>query len=137
MNEAISGLGALGFWLFLAVLVVAIAWATIRKAQIQQETLNKIIESGQNPDKELIESILSPKKDSQKPYDHAKAVMNGLGFTFLIGFCTAFAGFAWEGGISYPIAGLGVFAILYSIIMGFRFEKQNKELQKQNLDVIE
>ena len=61
MNEAIIGLGALGFWLFMAVLVVAVAWAFVRKAQIRQDTLTKIVENGQNLDSELIEKIFSPK----------------------------------------------------------------------------
>ena len=137
MNEAISGLGALGFWLFLAILVVAIVWAVVRKAQIRQEALIRIVESGQSLDKELIENIFSSKKESQKPYDPTRTVLEGLGFCFLMGFCTVFAGFAWKGGISYPIAGLGVFAILWSIFSELRLEKQTKELEKQKLEGIE
>ena len=137
MNETISGLGALGFWLFLAILVVAIAWAVVRKAQIRQEALIRIVESGQSLDKELIENVFSPKKESQKPHDLTRTVLQGLGFTFFLGFITVFAGFAWEGGISYPIAGLGVFAILYSIFEGLRFEKQNKIIEKQKLEGID
>ena len=137
MNEAISGLGALGFWLFLAILVVAIVWAIVRKAQIRQEALIRIVESGQSLDKELIENIFSPKKESQKPHDPAKMILEGVGFTFLLGFFTVLGGLAWMEGISYPVVGLGVFAILWSIICGFRLEKQTREREKKNLEGIE
>ena len=135
MNEAISGLGALGFWLFLGILVAAIVWAIIRKAQIRQEAFIRIVESGQNLDKEIIESVFSPKKE--KPWNPERAVAEGMGFVFFLGFGTAFAGFAWEGGINYPIVGLGVFAILWSIYVGFRLEKQDRELEKRKLEGID
>lgn len=132
MNESIIGLGALGFWIFLGILVASIAWTTVRKAQIRQEALTKIVESGKTLDKELIESLFPTKKEGQNPFeqkpkDPQRMIIEGVGFTFLLGFFTVFAGFAWKGGISYPIAGLGAFAILWSIFTGFRLEKQVKE----------
>jgi len=142
MSETISGLGTLGFWLFLAIVVAVITWASVRKAKIRQEALAKLVESGQNLDKELIESIFPSKKEGknpfeQKPKDPDRMILEGVGFTFLLGFFTVFAGFAWKGGISYPIAGLGAFAILWSIFSGFRLEKQVKEREKQKLEGLE
>jgi hypothetical protein len=138
MNEAISGLGALGFWLFLAILVVAIVWAIVRKAQIRQDALIRIVESGQKLDKEIIEKIFSvtPRKDYQA-YDFLRGGSAGAGVTFFIGFFTVFAGFIWEGGISYPIVGLGIFAILYSMLSLYQIEKKFRELEKNKLKDLE
>ena len=40
------GLGALGFWLFLAAVVVAGIWFDAKKRESQQETLRRVVESG-------------------------------------------------------------------------------------------
>jgi hypothetical protein len=138
MNEAISGLGALGFWLFLAILVVAIAWAIVRKAQIRQDALIRIVESGQDLDKEIIEKVFSvtPRKNYQ-PIDYIRDGSTGAGMTFFIGFFTAFAGFVWEGGISYPIVGLGIFAILYAMLSLHGIKKEARELEKNKLEDLE
>ena len=45
--SAAAGLGALGFWLFLAAVVVAGIWFDARKRESDQETLRRIVESGQ------------------------------------------------------------------------------------------
>ena len=138
MNEAISGLGALGFWLFLAILVVAIVWAIVRKAQIRQDALIRIVESGQDLDKEIIEQIFSvtPRKNYQL-IDYLRGGSTGAGMTFFIGFFTVFAGFVWEGGISYPIVGLGIFAILYAMLSLHGIEKKFRELEKYKLEDLE
>jgi hypothetical protein len=138
MNETISGLGALGFWLFLAVAVVAIAWVIVRKAQIRKEMLIRIAESGQNLDRDLIEKVLSatpPKKD--KPYDPIRHGNEGAGFWFLIGFITVFVGIIWEGGISYPIIGLGVFAIIFANWVWFSIGKAARRYEKKNPENID
>ena len=54
-----AGLGALGFWLFVAAVVAAGVWDSIRKRDAQHETLRRVIESGQPIDDELVDKLLS------------------------------------------------------------------------------
>lgn len=54
-----AGLGALGFWTFIAAIVVAGIWESIRKRDAQHETLRRIIESGQTLDETTIDKLLS------------------------------------------------------------------------------
>ena len=56
--EAI-GLGALGFWLFLAAIIVSGIWFDARKRESQQETLRRIVESGQELDVTVIDRMVS------------------------------------------------------------------------------
>ena len=45
ISEIISGLGAPGFWLFMALPVCAITLAALRRAQIRQEALIVLLSS--------------------------------------------------------------------------------------------
>lgn len=54
-----AGLGAMGFWLFLAAVVVAGIWFDARKRETQQETLRRVVESGQTIDPEVIDKMLA------------------------------------------------------------------------------
>jgi hypothetical protein len=54
-----AGFAALGFWLFIAAIIVAGVWDSIRKRESQHETLRRIIESGQTIDDELTDKLLS------------------------------------------------------------------------------
>lgn len=51
-------LAALGFWLFLAAVIVAGIWYDAREKETKQETLRRIVESGNNIDQAVIERIL-------------------------------------------------------------------------------
>ncbi|MCB1684553.1 MAG: hypothetical protein R3E82_11315 [Pseudomonadales bacterium] len=53
-----AGLAALGFWLFIAAVVIAGLWDGIRKREAQHETLRRLMESGQPVDHALIDKIL-------------------------------------------------------------------------------
>jgi len=57
MNGAI-GLAALGFWLFIGAAAVGGIWDGVRKREAQHETLRRIIESGKEPDQELMDKLL-------------------------------------------------------------------------------
>ncbi len=57
MSEA-AGMGALGFWLFLAAIVVAGIWYDARRKESQQETLRRIVESGKDIDPEVIDRVI-------------------------------------------------------------------------------
>ncbi len=54
-----AGLGALGFWLFIAGTIAAGVWDSIRKRDAQHETLRRLIESGRPIDEELTDKLLS------------------------------------------------------------------------------
>ena len=61
--EAAAGLGALGFWIFIAAIVVAGIWFDVRKRESQQETLRRVVESGQEIDPAIIDKILAAGKE--------------------------------------------------------------------------
>ncbi len=65
-----TGLAALGFWMFIAAIVVAGIWSDIRKRESQQETLRRVVESGQQIDAALIDKMVgSVKEDSHADRD--------------------------------------------------------------------
>ena len=138
MNETVSSLGTLGFWLFMAVLVVAIAWAYVRKTKIRHETLTKIIDSGQNLDREIIETIFPPKeKPQKKPDDPFKGSAEGGGFFFFIGLAIVFFALVGEP-ISYPLLGLGIFTTTWGHWVWYSSTKElKKQYKKKNLEGLE
>jgi hypothetical protein len=58
MSGAAAGLGALGFWLFIAAIIVAGIWYDARRKESQQETLRRVVESGRNIDPAVLDRIL-------------------------------------------------------------------------------
>ncbi len=67
---SMTSLAAFGFWMFIAAVVVAGIWSDIRKRESQQETLRRVVESGQHLDAALIDKMLgSVKNDSQGDRD--------------------------------------------------------------------
>ncbi len=52
------GLGALGFWMFIAAVVVAGIWGESRKKEAQQETLRRVVESGRDIDLAVLDKVL-------------------------------------------------------------------------------
>ena len=65
MGDAM-GYGALGFWLFLAAVVVAGIWFDARKRESDQETLRRIVESGQRLDQATVDKILKAGSESKR-----------------------------------------------------------------------
>ncbi len=65
--EATAGLAALGFWIFLAAIVVASILGEARKRESQQETLRRVVESGQHLDVAVIDRMLATSGDSKRP----------------------------------------------------------------------
>jgi len=57
--EVAAGLGALGFWLFIAAVVVAGIWFDARKRESQQETLRRVVESGEHLDPAIIDKLVA------------------------------------------------------------------------------
>ena len=58
MGEVATGLGMLGFWLFIAAIVVAGIWSDSKRKESQQETLRRVVESGQDVDIEVIDRLI-------------------------------------------------------------------------------
>lgn len=65
--SAAAGLGALGFWIFIAAVVVAGIWFDAKKKETQQETLRRVVESGQQLDPELIDRMLKSNSENERP----------------------------------------------------------------------
>ena len=65
--ETTAGLAALGFWLFLAAAVVANVVAASRRRESQQETLRRVVESGQHLDVAVIDRMLGASGGNERP----------------------------------------------------------------------
>jgi hypothetical protein len=69
MSSSAAGLGAFGFWLFIGAIVVAGIWYDARRKESQQETLRRVVESGQHIDPAVLDRIVgtggsrSPERD--------------------------------------------------------------------------
>ena len=58
MGEIATGLGVLGFWLFIGALIVMAIWSDSKRKESQQETLRRVVESGQDVDLEVIDRMI-------------------------------------------------------------------------------
>ncbi len=58
MESTAMGLGAFGFWLFIAACVLGGIWDAARKRESQQETLRRLIESGRDINPEVIDQVM-------------------------------------------------------------------------------
>ena len=65
--DATAGLAGLGFWVFLSAIVVARIWSDARKREAQQETLRRVVESGQHLDVAVIDRMLGASRGNQRP----------------------------------------------------------------------
>jgi hypothetical protein len=64
--DGIFGLAALGFWLFVAAAAVGGIWDGVRKRDAEHETLRRMIESGKEPDAQLVSKLIgSPKQPAR------------------------------------------------------------------------
>lgn len=64
-----AGLAAMAFWGFIAAVVVAGIWYDIRKREAQQETVRRLIESGQAIDDKIMDKLLSQGDDGSDRLD--------------------------------------------------------------------
>lgn len=54
-----AGLAALGFWAFVAAIIVAGMWYARRTKDAEQETLRRLIESGQQVDPAVLDKLIA------------------------------------------------------------------------------
>jgi small-conductance mechanosensitive channel len=62
MSNAAAGLGAFGFWIFIAAIVVSGIWYDSRRKETQQETLRRVVESGKTIDPVVLDRIMGGKE---------------------------------------------------------------------------
>ena len=67
--EVAASIGAFGFWLFLAVVVGGGMWFDARKKESEQETLRRLVESGQRIDPALVDKMLRTTGNERKDRD--------------------------------------------------------------------
>lgn len=60
------GLGTLGFWLFLAAIIVGGMWFDSKKKESQQETLRRVVESGKHIDAAVIDRMIAATSEPEK-----------------------------------------------------------------------
>ena len=65
MGEVATGLGVLGFWLFIAAIIVSAIWSDSKRKESEQETLRRVVESGKDIDLEVIDRMIG-KSDAAK-----------------------------------------------------------------------
>lgn len=65
--ETAMNMGALGFWIFIAAIVVAGIWFDARKRESQQETLRRIVESGNQIDDDVLDKVVKAGGGSDRP----------------------------------------------------------------------
>lgn len=126
-----------GFWLALALVVVAIIWAAVRKQQMRHELTLKLLEKGgQGVDPELLSKLIAPQggrlqKSAAEQHREGGGV---VGFLFvLVGLMISFVAMARHDGPSWSLLGLGVFSVLLGIWIWHGTMKEyqaQKELEK-------
>ena len=69
MDGGFFGLAAFGFWMFIAAATVGGIWDGVRKREAEHETLRRMIESGKQPDAELVDKLLGHRKRKDSSRD--------------------------------------------------------------------
>ena len=64
--NGIFGLAAFGFWMFIGAAAVAGIWDGVRKRDAEHETLRRMIESGKEPDKALVDKLIGSRKKPER-----------------------------------------------------------------------
>lgn len=112
-----AGLAALGFWLFIATIIAAGIWDSIRKRDAKHETLRRIIESGQNIDLEITDRVLGL-TESSKDLDRDLKVSGWIMVFLVPGLAALGWGLSLVEPVLFPIL-LGVSALVGFLGLGF------------------
>ena len=113
-----AGLASLAFWGFLAAVVIAGVWDSIRKRDAQHETVRRMIESGQPLNQELIDKLVSASSGAKRRLDRDFK----LAALYILPGSVGMAAFGWVMGAQYPETEgplLGVAALLGCVGVGF------------------
>jgi hypothetical protein len=113
--EVLGDLGAFGFWMFVAAVVVAGIWYDARKTESEQETLRRLVESGNDIDSALLEKMLAAGKKSSRTGQELKTsgvivIFVAPGLAILGWFMQAFNDKMWHLmlGVSLMVGIIGV-----------------------------
>src|SRR5580692_9371864 len=116
MNSVPLELTGLGFWLALALVVMSIVWAVVKKQQMKQELALKVLEKGQGVDAELLAKLIGPASTGiQKSATELHRDGGGMtGLLFIVsGLIILFVAMVRPSGLSWPLLGLGAFTFLF------------------------
>ena len=102
-----AGLASLAFWGFIAAVVVAGIWYDIRKKEAQQETVRRLIESGQPLDEKVVDKLLAAQEDQSDRPDRAYL----LAAVIVLPISVGLAILGWVLGMAYPEAQLPLFGV--------------------------
>src|SRR5687768_11746635 len=120
MDNIPLGLTGFGFWLAIALIVIVIVWAVVKKQQMKHELTLKLLEKGQGVDQELLVRLLVSDKPGVQvpPKSIAEEHLNGGSFMTLLfvvpGVIMMAAGVMREdGGPNWLLVGVGAFSFVY------------------------
>jgi hypothetical protein len=103
-----AGLAALGFWLFMAVVIIAGIWATVRRREMQNQLVQRMIDSGQKIDQEVLDRIFPP-----------GGAARSVGIV-LVFFGLFMAGMGIAADISYPAVAFGALTMFAGAFIWIR-----------------
>ena len=103
-----AGLAVVGFWLFVAGVVAAGIWDSIRKRDAQHETLRRLLEHGQPVDDELMDKLLGVNPHPDRDLKVAAWIVLSLGPGMaLMGWLMSFQ----SSGVFQPLLGVGLLLV--------------------------
>jgi len=119
MSETVASFFFLGFWGFVAAVVVAAFWFLIRSQQMRNQLILKMLESGRPIDQETLDKLLSPtRRPQERGASDPRAGYRFAAFIdFLIGFGTLLIAFTRDGGISWGLAALALAPIVLGLLI--------------------
>jgi len=107
-----AGLAAIGFWGFIAAVVVAGIWYGIREREAQHETLRRMLDSGKPVDQALMDRLLGGNKRLGRDMKTAGVIVlfaaPGLA---ALGWCISWLSAAWL----FPMIGVAALAAFVGI----------------------
>ncbi len=140
MSSVPLGLTGLGFWLALALVVISIVWAVVKKQQMRHELTLKLLEKGPGVDPELLAKLIAPVGAAvgtgvQKSAAEQHRDGGGMaGVIFIIsGLAISFVAMVGRSALSWPLLGLGAFTFLYGnwVLIGtIKAYDREKEAEK-------
>ena len=141
MDNTPLALTGFGFWLAMAVIVVAIIWAIVKNQQMKHELKMKLLDKGQDLDPSLLAKLLAADAAGARaqPKSVAEQQREGSGLVGLIfmiaGLVFAFNAIVRHPDPSWPLLSLGAFSFAFGwlcwIMAGKEYERAKAE-EKQS-----